>query len=137
MTAGDTAIGLPSGRNGDADDANAGTNETSLMLALSPDHVRPSYQRSGQWRPTARTALGNLVRTLGQPLLGMAMGWFAAPDNPHYVGDPSQACAQAGETMIAYHVKHGLRLLEQAKAGEYRPVMPYGWLIRVISRMFE
>jgi creatinine amidohydrolase len=137
MTVGDPAIGLPPGRNGDAADAHAGTNETSLMLALDPQKVRPTFTGAVKWGPSKQTTMGRLGRALGQPLLGMAMDWFAAPDNPHYVGDPSQASAEAGETMIAYHVKRSLEILAQARAGLYCPKMPYPLFVRILTKCFE
>ena len=137
MTAGDPAIGLPPGSNGDAADAHAGTNETSLMLALAGEKLRPSWRGAGRWVPTKQTMLGKVGRAFRQPLLGMAMDWFAAPDNPHYVGDPSKASIEAGEIMITYHVKCGLEMLAQAKAGKYYPNMPYPLLVRLLAKCFE
>jgi creatinine amidohydrolase/Fe(II)-dependent formamide hydrolase-like protein len=130
-------LGLGPGRDGGMRDAHAGTNETSLMLALSPERVRPAWKDLPRWFPEKHTAMGNFGRLLGQPFLGMAMDWFAAPDNPHYVGCPSEALAEAGERMAAYHVKRGLELLDAAKKGTYVPPRPYPRFVSAIVRLFE
>lgn len=137
MVKGTTGLGLPQGRDGGAEDAHAGTNETSLMLALSSDRVRPRWKELPRWKPSKRTFMGSFGRLLGQPLLGMAMDWFAAPDNPHYVGCPAEASEEAGEQMAAYHVKKGLELLEAARRGRYVPPRPYPRFVAMIVRLFE
>lgn len=131
------AIGLAPGHDGGMEDAHAGTNETSLMLALSPQKIRESYRTQPRWKPTHFTAMGNLGRALGQPFLGAAMDWFASPDNPHYVGCPAEATREAGERMAEYHVAAGLHMLEEAKAGRYVPVKPYPGFVTMISKLFE
>jgi creatinine amidohydrolase len=130
-------IGLAAGYDGGIGDAHAGTNETSLMLALSPARVRKVYRSLPRWKPSKRTPTGNFGRMLGQPFLGAAMDWFASPDNPHYVGCPAEASAAAGEAMAEYHVKTGLALLEMAKAGNYDPPRPYPGLVSAITKLFE
>lgn len=137
MVRGNMGIGLPPGHDGGMDDAHAGTNETSLMLALSPDRVRESSKQLPRWKPTKGTTMGAFGRLLGQPFLGMAMDWFAAPDNPHYVGCPSEATAEAGDKMAEYHVKKSLELLGRAKEGSYVPPKPYPWLVSAIAKLFE
>jgi creatinine amidohydrolase len=137
MVDGTTGIGLPPGYDGGAEDAHAGTNETSLMLALSPGRVRPRWKELPRWQPSKPTFMGNFGRALGQPLLGMAMDWFAAPDNPHYVGCPAEASAEAGERMAAYHLEKGLELLDAAKRGRYVPPRPYPHLVAAIVKLFE
>ncbi len=137
MCKGDPEIGLPRGEDGGADDAHAGTNETSLMLALAPEKVRPGWEKLPRWKPGEKTPMGNLGRALKQPLLGMAMDWFAAKDNPHYVGCPGEATVEAGEAMIAYHVKKSLELLQVAKEGKYKPECPYPKIVSALTKVFE
>jgi creatinine amidohydrolase len=137
MVNGSMGIGLPPGHDGGTEDAHAGTNETSLMLALSPGRVRESYQKLPRWKPTKGTPMGAFGRLLGQPFLGMAMDWFAAPDNPHYVGCPAEATAEAGETMAEYHIQIGLSLLKQAREGTYLPPKPFPGVVTTIIKMFE
>lgn len=132
-----TGLGLGPGRDGGTRDAHSGTNETSLMLALSPGRVRPAWKDLPRWYPKKHTATGNFGRLLGQPFLGMAMDWFAAPDNPHYVGCPAEASAEAGERMAAYHVKRSLELLDSAKSGKYVPPRPYPRFVARIVKLFE
>lgn len=137
MAKGTTGLALQGGRDGGVDDAHAGTNETSLMLALSPGRVREEWKGLPRWKPTGKTAMGNLGRALKQPFLGMAMDWFASPDNPNYVGCPSEASAEAGEIMAEYHVRVGLKLLSDAKSGNYTPPKPYPWHVAAITKLFE
>jgi creatinine amidohydrolase len=137
MVKGSTGTGLAPGHDGGMQDAHAGTNETSLMLALSARRVRDSYKSLPRWKPTKAAAMGSLGRLLGQPFLGMAMDWFAAPDNPHYVGCPAEATAGAGEIMAEYHVAKSLDLINQARDGSYVPPKPYPWHVAAISKLFE
>lgn len=137
MSKGTTGLNLKPGHDGGVQDAHAGTNETSLMLALSQGRVRDSWQEGPRWKPTRVTSMGNLGRMLGEPLLGMCMDWFAAPDNPHYVGCPAEASAEAGELMAEYHVRKGLELLAAAKQGTYMPHSPYPWHVAAITKLFE
>lgn len=137
MVAGSTGLELKPGCDGGAQDAHAGTNETSLMLALSPDRIRKVWVSTPRWSPLNKTPMGNLGRKLGQPLLGMAMDWFAADDNPHYVGCPAEATADAGEAMVQYHVAQGLALLQAAREGTYQPPKVYPWYVAAMSKLFE
>lgn len=137
MCKGDPEIALPLGKDGGADDAHGGTNETSLMLVLAPEKVRPGWEKLPRWKPSVKTPMGNLGRALKQPLLGMAMDWFAAKDNPHYVGCPGEASAEAGEAMIAYHVKKSLEQLQSAKEGKYVPEKPFTPVVRALTKLFE
>jgi creatinine amidohydrolase len=137
MAKGTTGLSLQSGHDGGVDDAHAGTNETSLMLALHPERVREGWKSLPRWKPTTKTTMGNLGRMLKQPFLGMAMDWFDAPDNPNYVGCPGEASAEAGEIMAAYHVRKGLELLDGAKRGKYVPPKPYPWHVAAITKLFE
>lgn len=107
------------------------------MLALSPGRVRDSGSYQPRWKPVKRTGMGNVGRMLGQLLLGMCMDWLAAPDNPHYVGCPAEATAEAGEAMTDFHVREGLALLKTARDGRYCPTKPYPWLVATISKLFE
>ena len=137
MTWEKTGLQLKPGCDGGAEDAHAGTNETSLMLALSPHRIRPGWENLPRWKPARETVMGKFGRLLKQPLLGMAMDWFAAPDNPHYVGGPADAAVQAGYAMAEYHEAKSLELLNAARNGTYRSPRPYPLLVAAISKLFE
>jgi len=140
------ATGLARDRCGAAEDAHAGTNETSLMLALHPDKVRPSWTDTGPARqspmPPSLRLLAGAARLLAAAglddaatdlgFLARALAWVGDPQMAPYQGDPSAASRQAGESMFAYHADLGMELLEEALTGTCPRPKPIGWSLRVL-----
>ncbi len=136
------------GSSGDDTDAHAGTNETSLMLATAPESISPS------WKALPRTAIaedGLMVRLLGflskllrglgvnrlaRDLvhLGAMLGWTQMSTMPTYIGDPSQASAEAGERMLEAHIAEAMAMLEEVRAGKPPFSVPLVWDLRLMER---
>jgi len=138
------ATGLASEECGASEDSHAGTNETSLMLALHPEKVRDAWRRTGPARRSPATAPLRLLAGAGRLLdaagrksaatdlrfLAAALAWVTDPGMASYQGDPSRASSAAGEAMFRYHVDLGVQLLEQALAGSCPRSRPMGWSLR-------
>jgi creatinine amidohydrolase len=138
--------GLPPAQCGASDDSHAGTNETSLMLALCPEKVRGSWESIGPARRSPDTLPLRLLSGAGRLLdsagmhtaavdlrfLSEALAWVGDPCMASYQGDPSLASREAGEAMFRYHVDLGMNLLEQAVAGRCPRPTPIGWSLRVL-----
>ncbi|MFN2167079.1 MAG: creatininase family protein [Anaerolineae bacterium] len=139
--------GLAPGACGDDSDAHAGTNETSLMLVVAPGLILPL------WKTLPRTAVppgGRMQRLLGGVAgllgrlggrrlardlvsLGHTLDWIHMEPMPTYLGDPSQADAEAGERMLAAHVEQALAMLAEVKAGQPPFSEPLLWDLRWIE----
>ncbi len=140
------ATGLPRDGCGASEDAHAGTNETSLMLALHPDKVRPSWGSTGPARPSPVPFLLRLLPAIARLLeavglrhaatdlrfLAPALAWVGDPKMAYYQGDPSAASREAGQAMFAYHADLGGQFLEQALNGTCPRAKPIGWSLRVL-----
>jgi len=140
------STGLPAAQCGASEDSHAGTNETSLMLALHRKKVRDTWRRTGPARrPPVKAPLrllagaGGLLNGVGLRnaatdlrFLAEALAWVTDPDMEPYQGDPSRASAEAGEAMVQYHVELGVELLEQALAGACPRSRPIAWSLRLL-----
>lgn len=151
--------GLGPGTCGDDPDSHAGTNETSLMLACSPRHVRGDYRSVRASLPAARRGAAKLVgglamlvrllggRTLGRDLdhLANTLAWVSDPGMIPYMGDPSKATREAGEAMLAARVKVAMDLFERALASGAGPestrapvhITPMLWGLRIMRKLPE
>jgi creatinine amidohydrolase len=151
--------GLGPGVCGDDPDSHAGTNETSLMLACSPQRVRGDYRSVKASLPPTRRGAAKLVgglamvarllggRTLGRDLehLANTLAWVSDPEMVPYMGDPSKATREAGEAMLAARVEVAMGLFERALAGGAEPesirepvhIKPMLWRLRVLRRLPE
>ncbi len=140
------ATGLPPEQCGASEDSHAGTNETSLMLALHPDKIRESWKKTGPARRSPVPAPLRLLAGAGRLLdavglrdaatdlrfLSEGLAWVGDPDMAPYQGNPSRATREAGDAMFAYHVDLGMHLLEEALAGTTQRTKPIGWSLRVL-----
>ena len=140
--------GTGPGSCGDDADAHAGTNETSLMLAVAPDLIAPAWQTlprtavpqdAPQKRLWARIAA--VVGRLGGPRLagdlvhlGNTLGWLGMEPMPTYMGGPSEATVEAGERMLAAHAAQAVTMLEETWAGMPPFSEPLLWSLRFIER---
>lgn len=140
--------GLAPGSCGDSTDAQAGTNETSLMLVVAPGLVLPL------WKTLPRTAVpkdapaqrllgtiaswvgrlgaGRLARDLQH--LGHTLDWIGMEPMPTYLGDPARANAEAGEQMLEAHTSLAITMLEKVRAGQPPFSVPPLWDLRFIER---
>jgi len=134
--------GLLAGSCGDDTDSHAGTNETSLFLALTGQErnreeykrVRPSLLPPLSGPSKFLNFLGRFVSGLGGPgedleHLARMLQWTGQKGFLPYLGAPAAASPEAGEAMLRYHVKVAMALLDKALAGE--PALPrpiLGWL---------
>ncbi len=140
--------GLRAGTCGDSEDNHSGTNETSLMLVVAPGLVLPLWKTlpraavpaDAPWKrvlgKVADAAGGLGARRLGRDLrhLGQLLGWTNMEPMPFYLGDPSQASAEAGERMLAAHVRQALEMLAEVRAGEPPFSEPVLWDLRFVER---
>lgn len=151
--------GLGPGACGDDPDSHAGTNETSLMLACSPQRVQEDCRTVRASLPPAKRGAAKLVgglatvvrllseRTLGRDLdhLANTLAWVSDPEMIPYMGDPSKATREAGEAMLAARVEVAMDLFERALAGGTEPdskrepahITPMLWGLRIMRKLPE
>jgi len=142
------AIGAGPGSVGDATDIHAGTNETSLMLAIAPGKVAPSAQTLPLVAVDPKPGVGGLLRRLavvvrafgGRQLardlehLAVLLNWTGMKEKmPTYIGNPSLAKAEAGHRMLEAHAEMGVLMLERVMAGEPPFSQPVLWGLRFIE----
>jgi creatinine amidohydrolase len=140
--------GTAPGSSGDETDQHSGTNETSLMLIIAPGLILPL------WKTLPRTAIpadappnrlfgiiAGVVRRLGGSRfardlahLSHDLAWIGMEPMPTYLGDPSQASAEAGERTLEVHVAAALDMLEEVRAGKPPFSRPILWDLRFIER---
>lgn len=129
--------GLRPAECGDDADNHAGTNETSLMMAVCPELVLRDVREVKAAHPPKLSGaakivdgLGRLVEALGGKRTGadlrhlaQAIAWTGQDGFLPYMGAPALASKEAGEAMLGAHVKISVRLIENALSGEdARPV---------------
>jgi creatinine amidohydrolase len=139
--------GTAPGSAGDETDQHSGTNETSLMLVIAPGLILPL------WKTLSRTAIpedaplnrlfgavAGVVRWLGGRRLardlthlGHDLAWIGMDPMPTYLGDPSQASAEAGERVLEAHVAEAMAMLEEVRAGNPPFNQPMLWDLRLIE----
>ena len=139
-----STTGLSAGSCGDDSDSHAGTNETSLMLAVrGEDRNLADYERLPASEPPALGGLPRTLAGLGRVLaktgaknagddlghLARMLAWTGEKGFTPYLGAPARATREAGEAMLSAHVDVALELLRQAFAGESGLSAPQlGWL---------
>lgn len=142
------ATGTAPGSCGDIDDAHAGTNETSLMLAVAPGMVaadwkdvpRATIDRGARIYRTL-SLLGTLLRLLGVDLLGRdleymgaGLAWQSADPMPPYMGAPGEADAERGRRMLEAHADEAVAQVRRTLAGEQPFSTPMLWSLRFAER---
>ncbi|MEX0974983.1 MAG: creatininase family protein [Bacillota bacterium] len=125
--------GLKDGACGDDADNHAGTNETSLMLAIygegreipGLDQIPASLPSQLRGVPRLVDSVGAALHSLGATHAGtdlkhlaQVLAWTGKKGFLPYMGAPSAATREAGEAMFRAHVKITIYLLERALAGE-------------------
>lgn len=135
--------GLVAGTCGDDTDSHAGTNETSLMLAASPQSVEGYHEvpPSRPPRPKLGMAAGVVGalggRRAGKDVrhLGNTLAWVSQSDMLPYMGDPSRASREAGEAMLAARAAIAMELFERALQGQRVDTRPMLWWLRILMRL--
>ena len=129
-------IGLPPGKNGNAYDAHAGTNETSLMLVTRRDLVSKDFVNLSKFLPTIKSKTGDFLRKIGHQHLANMADWVNDPDCPYYMGAPAEAEEKNGEIMLAYHVSRSKELLYEARNRNYKPLVPVRGVVGFMVKLF-
>ncbi len=128
---------------GDIEDLHGGTNETSLMLALQPDHVRSGYEKLNTRKPPPPPLLTRIASNLLQLLgavdlardvhnLGSIMRWAADGSNGDYIGAPSRADPFRGEWMLQCRLAFAAEMFDSTLTGQFVPLQPPLWPIRAL-----
>ncbi len=143
--------GLQPGNCGDDTDSHAGTNETSLMLAVDPNYIKEDYPDSLASKPVRKKGHAKLVTNLatflrkcglketGEDLLHLAetLAWVSDPEMKPYMGDPVKATKEAGEAMLKARLDDAIELFEKALRGEKVQIRPLLWSLRVLRKLPE
>lgn len=137
------SVNLPPGACGDDADCHAGTNETSLFLAVNKDlaigykDIPASLQPERTGAVAVMARLGKLLGRLGlrkmeadTDHLANLLAWINAPGSSTYLGSPGLATIEAGERMIRGHVAVMLDMVARALAGEKPFTSPMLWWVR-------
>lgn len=150
--------GLGPGRCGDDADNHAGTNETSLLLAVDrhsgqsrvaadygavPPSLLPPRRGAaaflGWWaRCLRRLGARQLAADLDH--LANTLAWVGDPHMLPYMGAPGLASVEAGEAMLAARTEAAVQLFERALASQGREpvfVTPMLWFLRFLRRLPE
>lgn len=123
----DPEIGLEQSRDGSMMDAHAGTNETSIYMAIVENFNDITY---GKYSPP-KSLGGRLVGLIGSKSLGFDIDWINDKKHPSYIGEPQLADAASGEKMLEYHVKKSI----DAIRGNYYHKLEYNWFSRFLLRI--
>lgn len=141
-----SSTSLDKGCCGDLSDVHAGTNETSLMMALHPEEINPSYKELPQNSPPASGGLfvfmARILRGLGRKKLaqeletvGSIAAWSGQKELPAYIGTPQEASKEAGEEMLNAHLQEARKIFSRAIAQEAVPLQPPLWPLRFLRRL--
>lgn len=133
---------LDKGSCGDLHDLHGGSNETSLMLALSPDKVK-DQEKVSQEKPPPPAPLfafaARLFKALGRKKtgeelmnLGSTAAWAADKNGSSYIGAPDLASKGRGEAMLAKRLENAEELFTKAINGEAVPMKPPLWSLRIL-----
>lgn len=143
--------GLGPGNCGDDADNHAGTNETSLMMAISPEYAQRDFSGvSASFPPPLKgvaklvSAAGNSISRLGAKVAGPdlvhlaeALAWTGDRNFLPYMGAPALATKEAGEAMLRAHVELSAGLIEKALAGQEARPKPTLQCLSVLRRLPE
>lgn len=137
--------GLKPGICGDDTDSHAGTNETSLMLAIKPEMVK-AHDRVPPSEPPDYSGINKLIfliaglvkrfggRKLGEDLVHLAnlLAWTGDKEMKPYMGSPAEASVEAGRAMLDARVQIAMGLFKQALAGKRIDTEPLLWQLRFL-----
>lgn len=138
--------GLGPSRCGDDPDNHAGTNETSLMMAVNSNFAGKDYSGIPPSLLPEPRGVSGLVKGLGLLFsklgardfgadmvhLANTLAWVSQKPMLPYMGAPGLASKEAGEAMLNAHVTISLELLEKALSGEVLNEKP---MLRSLSFM--
>jgi creatinine amidohydrolase len=116
-----TNLNLPIGSDGDINDFHAGTNETSVMLAINKSKVSNEYKSLKKYFPKRKSGLGNFLRLFRENDMATVSDWTNDPESKYYIGNPSIANIKDGELMINYHVKRSIEIFKHSIQNGYIP----------------
>ena len=136
--------GLAAGCCGDDSDSHAGTNETSLVLALKSHNLTGGafYDVALSPPPLPKKGLVFLARLCGLfsrelrndlEHLARLLGWVSDKKMLPYLGAPAEASLERGEAMLRFHVTIAMELFRLALSGEPVPVRPVLWQLRILQ----
>ncbi|MEW6663476.1 MAG: creatininase family protein [Bacillota bacterium] len=139
-------IDLAPGTCGDDADSHAGTNETSLLLAIDSNLVDANYRQVPANRPKplpglprllsrlARLAAAAGLKPAAQELdhLAATLAWVGDRQMLPYMGDPALASREAGERMLEAHMTEAMNMLEEALSGQLVYTTPLLWWLRLL-----
>ncbi len=138
--------GLAQGCCGDDSDSHAGTNETSLMLALKSNNLNLAAEAFRDVAlsppPLPKKGIMFLSRLCGLfsselrsdlEHLARLLGWVSDKRMLPYLGAPAEASPERGEAMLRFHVTIGMELFRRALRGEPVPVRPLLWQLRILQ----
>lgn len=92
-------------------DIHAASAETSMLLYIRPDLVKPTFSSATSTLSTISTSYGIKVNN------EVSFGWVARDfGESGIIGDPSQASVEAGKYLVDYAVNKVCRLLERIYA---------------------
>lgn len=141
------ATGLAPGTSGDDADSHAGTNETSLALAIDsamirqdPAQVPPSLPPQPAKPLLLAARLAGLIspRAKGELIhLANTLAWVGSRNMLPYMGSPALATAEAGEAMLQARVEIAMSLFRRSLAGEQVKIYPLLWFLRILQHLPE
>lgn len=140
--------GVSKGCCGDSADSHAGTNETSLALAIDKDRVKQCYSQLHpsllppvKGGPALVKGVSSIFSLIGLKELSRDVGyltntlsWISDKDMVPYMGNPGLASKEAGESMLKARVEVAMELFRKALRGERVIIKPILWSLRIIRK---
>ncbi|MBT3721593.1 creatininase family protein [archaeon] len=102
-------------------DYHAGTNETSLLLAIDEKKVAKDYKKYKKYFPKFKSKLGNFIRLFGEKDMGTVCDWVEDPKSRFYLGDPSKANKKIGEKFLEYNAIRSYEIFNDSIKKGYVP----------------
>ncbi len=135
-------VRLEPGSLGDLEDLHAGTNETSLVMALDAAKLDQGHLELDKISPPppgpGARGLSRVFRLLGMAeisdevlRLGSIMAW-SKEGGPGYIGAPAEASVEAGRRMVRFRIEVAAGMIERALRGRYEGARPPLWTLRIL-----
>jgi len=131
---------------GDLDDCHAGLNETSLMLSINQDKVRPMWREltrtsfKVRWPGLLLNPVARVLQSLGLKdmaddvrYLGEVLPWVTEKYPPTYIGEPMAASPEAGDRMLDAFSDETADAVDAALQGMPPYHTPLGWSLRIVE----